>query len=268
MDYRGKSREHLKAASEQLDFGSDSDLKYAALELRMAMEALTYDRALAFKEEFPIEEYDTWQPKKVMAVLLEIDPLTDKDSTIAYGLEEKYEVPAKEMKSLGTETVLNMVVLKKHYDALGSFLHIQTIKKTKAGKTVNYERMRKRCDEIRAYLNKVLSSPVFNSTFGVFSSIECTECGKKIRKRIPRGEDTIHVECPDCDASYKVSGSGANQALWEPLQQEIECANSECTRKIAVWEKEIRLGGNWKCPVCKGKNTFVLGVAYEKSLNK
>ena len=129
-----------------------------------------------------------------MAVLLEIDPLTDKDSTIAYGLEEKYEVPAKEMKSLGTETVLNMVVLKKHYDALGSFLHIQTIKKTKAGKTVNYERMRKRCDEIRAYLNKVLSSPVFNSTFGVFSSIECTECGKKIRKRIPRGEDTIHVE--------------------------------------------------------------------------
>ena len=59
-----------------------------------------------------------------MAVLLEIEPLADKDSIIAFGLEEEYEVPAKEVTSLGTETVLNMDVLKNHYDALGSFLHI------------------------------------------------------------------------------------------------------------------------------------------------
>lgn len=268
MNYRGKSREHLKAASEQLETGSDSALKYAALELRMAMEAITYDRALAFKEEFPTEEYDTWQPKKVMAVLLEIDPMTDKDSTIAFGLEEEYGVPAKQMTSLGTETVLNMGVLKKHYDALGSFLHIQTIKSTKAGKTVDHKKLRKRCEEIWAYLDKVLSSPIFNSTLGVFSSRECAECGKKIRKRIPQGENTIQVECSNCIASYRVSDSGAYQSVWEPLQQEIECANAECMKKIVVWEKEIRLGANWNCPDCKGKNTFVLGVAYEKPLNK
>ncbi|KKM92370.1 hypothetical protein LCGC14_1219120 [marine sediment metagenome] len=268
MNYRGKSRQHLRAASKQLGTKADSDLKYAALELRMAMEALTYDRAVAFKEEFPSEEYDTWQPKKVMAVLLEIDPLTDKDSTLAFGLEEEYGIQPKEMKSLGSETVLNMCVLKKHYDALGSFLHIQTIKSTKAGKTVNHEKMRKRCEEIAVYLNKVLSSPVFNSTIGVFASIECSECSKKIRKRIPRGEDAIHVECPDCDASYRIVSSGDNQALWEPLQQKVECANPECTRKIVVWEKEIRLGRHWICPDCDGENKIVLGVLYQKSLNK
>lgn len=268
MNYRGKSREHLKAASEQLETGSDSNLKYAALELRMAMEAVTYDRALAFKEEFPTEEYDTWQPKKVMAVLLEIEPTADKDSTMSFGLEEEYGVPAKQMTSLGTETVLNMGVLKKHYDALGSFLHILTIKSTKAGKTVNYIKLRKRCEEIKTYLNKVLSSPVFNSTLGVFSSIECAECGKKIRKRIPREENTIQVECSNCVASYRVSSSGSNQSVWESLQQEIECANPECTKKIVVWEKEIRLGNKWNCQDCKGQNTFVLGVVYEESLNK
>lgn len=268
MNYRGKSREHLKAASEQLEIGSDSALKYAALELRMAMEAVTYDRALAFKEEFPTEEYDTWQPKKVMAVLLEIDPMTDKDSTIAFGLEEEYGVPAKQMTSLGTETVLNMGVLKKHYDALGSFLHIQTIKSTKAGKAINHGKLRKRCEKIKAYLDEVLSSPVFNSTLGVFSSIECAECDKKIRKRIPRGENTTHVECSNCIASYRVRSSGANESVWEPLQQEIECANAECKKKIVVWEKEIHLGAYWNCTDCKGKNTFVLGITYEKSLNK
>lgn len=268
MNYRGKARDHLKAASEQLETGSDSALKYAALELRMAMEAVTYDRALAFKEEFPTEEYDTWQPKKVMAVLFEIDPMIDKDSTIAFGSEKEYGVPAKKFTSLGTETVLNVGVLKKHYDALGSFLHIQTIKSTKAGKTVDHDKLRKRCEEIRGYLDKVLSSPIFNSTLGVFSSIECAECGKKIRKRIPRGENTIHAECSNCFASYRVNCSGANQSVWEPLQQEIECVNTECTKKIVVWEKEVRLGANWICQDCKGKNTFVLGVTYEKSLNK
>jgi len=268
MNYRGIAREHLKAATEQLETGADSALKYSALELRMAMEAVTYDRAAAFNEEFSTEEYYTWQPKKVMAVLLKIEPMADKDSTIAFGLEEECGVPARQMTSLGTETVLNMGVLKKHYDALGSFLHILTIKSTKAGKTVNHDKLRKRCEEIRTYLDKVLSSPVFNSTLGVFSSIECAECGKKIRKRIPQGENTINVECPNCDASYRVSSSGANQSMWDPMQQEIECANRECTKKIVVWEKEISLGAKWTCPECKGKNSFVLGIVYEKSLNK
>jgi len=263
MDYRRMARERLSAAAEQLEAGADSTLKYAALELRMAMEAITYDRAAAFKEEFPAEEYDTWQPRKVLAVLLEIEPLTDQDSTISFGLEEEYGVPAKKMTSLGTETVLNMGVLKKHYDALGSFLHIPTIKSLKAGRTVNFIKLRNRCEEIKAYLDKVLSSPVFNSTLGVFSSIDCTDCGKKIRKRIPQGEDFINVECPDCDASYCLSDAGDGKFLWEPIQQEIECANGDCTKKIVLWAKEVRLGAKWTCPECKGQNSVVLGIVYE-----
>ncbi|WP_194863985.1 hypothetical protein [Alloalcanivorax profundimaris] len=263
MNYTEIAREHLKAATEQLEIGADSALKYAALELRMAMEAITYDRAAAFKEEFPIEEYDTWQPRKVMAVLLEIDPMADKDSTIAFGLEEENGVPAKKMTSLGVETVLSMRVLKKHYDALGSFLHIPTIRRTKEGKKIDYSKLRKRGEEIRVYLDKVLSSPVFNSTLGAFSSIECMECGNKIRRRISQVENTINVECSNCVASYRVSYSRANQSIWEPMQKEIECANRGCRKKIVVWEKEIRQGANWTCPECKGKNSLVLGVVYE-----
>ena len=268
MNLRSKSREHLKAASEQLETGYDSALKYAALELRMAMEAVTYDRALSFKEEFPTKEYDTWQPKKVMAVLLEIDSMTDKDNTIAFGFEEEHGVLAKQMTPLGTEIVLNMRVLKKHYDALGSFLHILNIKSIKSGETVNYEKMRSRCEEIREYLNRVLSSPVFNSTLGVFSSIECVECGKKLRKRISQKEKIIHVECSNCDASYRLRSDAGNQCVWEPLKQKHKCANTECTKEIVVWENEIRVGKHWNCLDCKGKNTFVLSIAYEKALNQ
>jgi hypothetical protein len=268
MNYRGMAREYVKAASEQMEAQVDSTLKYAALELRMAMEAAIYDRAVAFKEEFPIEEYDTWQPKKVMAVLLEIDPLADKDSTLSFGLEEEYGVPAKEMRALGTEVVLNMGLLKKHYDALGSFLHILTIKSSNDGKTVDHKKLRKRCEEIVTYLEQVLSSPVFNSMLGVFASIDCTECGAKIRKRTHQGEGFLIAECSNCDASYRVKNTGIGQSVWEPIQQEVECGNADCTKKIVVWEREVCLGSRWTCPVCKGVNSIALGVLYEKSPNK
>ncbi|MCO8019430.1 hypothetical protein NI456_11235 [Brevundimonas diminuta] len=55
-----------------------------------------------------------------MQVLLDIDPDADKDRTLSVGLEEAYGIPAKEMNSLGKETLLNLSILKKHYDALGS----------------------------------------------------------------------------------------------------------------------------------------------------
>lgn len=49
MDYRNDARKYLKRCEEELMTGENERLKYAVLELRMAMEALTYDRALAYK---------------------------------------------------------------------------------------------------------------------------------------------------------------------------------------------------------------------------
>ena len=184
MNYRHESRQVLKRARAALESNDDQNLKYAALELRMAMEALTYDRAKAYKDEFPPDEYETWQPRKVMAVLLEIDATADKDSTLSYGLEETPGQPASQMTMIGTETVLNMETLRRHYDALGSFLHVPTLKQTKSGKGHDHGKLRMRCTEIAEYLDKVLTSPVHNVTLGNFATIDCAECGKPIRKRI------------------------------------------------------------------------------------
>ena len=86
-DYRGEARTLLELARRELDSGDDIRLRYAALNLRLAMEAITYDRAYAYRAEIPPQEYETWQPKKVLQLLLEIDPNVDKDSTIRFGLE-------------------------------------------------------------------------------------------------------------------------------------------------------------------------------------
>lgn len=100
----------------------------------MAIEALAYDRAQAFAAEMPPSEYDTWQPRKLLQVLLDIDPLADKDSTITFGIEPEYGVLPDKMQLLGSEKVLNAATLKKHYDALGNYLHMPTVRQLREGK--------------------------------------------------------------------------------------------------------------------------------------
>ncbi|TKB11291.1 hypothetical protein [Desulforhopalus sp. IMCC35007] len=263
MNHRNYAQKCLKRCEEELGSGDHERLKYAALELRMSMEALTYDRALAYKDEFPPAEYETWQPRKVMSVLLDIDPSADKDSSLAIGKQKEYGVPAQAMRSLGSEKVLNMTTLRKHYDALGSYLHLQSMKQVRAGKPLDFDKIRSRCEEIAAFVGEVLSSPVFNVTLGSFATMECMECGKPIRKRMPHGQEVVKVECYECHAAYTLVDKGNNNIEWQPQQHDIECANDDCKHKIVVWLHEVEAGKHWKCPSCNGKNTFELGISYE-----
>lgn len=132
-DFRNKARKTLEKAETELASNDDSRLKYAALELREAIEAITYDKAQSYQQELLPTEYATWQPRKLMQLLLEIDPSADKPTALSFGLEEEYGKPAKEMQLLGKEEPLTLTNIKKHYDALGSFLHMPTLDQLNKG---------------------------------------------------------------------------------------------------------------------------------------
>lgn len=263
MNYRHQAREYLKRSKEELATADKDHLKYAALELRMAMESLTYDRALAYKDEFPPDEYETWQPLKLMQVLIDIDPTADMGGSLAVGLEENPGVPASKMTSMGSEIVLNMSTLKEHYSALGSYLHVQSLKQSLSGKPINFEKIRSRCEEIVSFIEKVLSSSVFNITLGNFSTVACGNCGERMRKRLPHGQRETQVQCYSCHASYTLVDKGDNQVEWHPHQEEIECRNTSCKHKIVVLPIEKEIGKYWICPECKGRNIFAFGIKYE-----
>lgn len=261
IDYRSKARKYLKSANERLATGDDEHLRYSALDLRHAIEALTYDRANAYKKELPPDEYQTWQPKKLMAVLLEIDPTADKDSTVSIGIEETYGVPAPLMQVLGSEAVFNMGLLKKHYDALGNHLHVPTLKQMQT-EPPSTSKLRQRYAEIAGHIGKVLASTIHNSTLGSFASFECRQCEKPIRKRMPHGQSDIVAECFNCSASYKIKDmdDGKVQAL--PEVTTAKCANEACAHPFELWRREIQRGTAWKCPACGGQNVIDLCVRH------
>lgn len=268
MDYRNQARKCLHAAQQQINSGDDRRLVYAALELRMALEGLTYDRALAYKDEFPPKEYETWQPRKIMAVLLEIDSNADKGGSLAIGVEPAYGVQPEKMNYLGSEDVLNMSTLRKHYDALGSYLHLPSMKKFLEGKKVDLDRLRSRCEEIAHFLEQIFRSSVFNVTLGSFATLDCMECGKPVRKRLPIDAGKTEARCFDCGASYTLIIKSDRKVTWEPHQIEIECAKEGCRQVAVLWRHEFEAGRYWTCKECGGTNTLSLGLAYEGNVNK
>jgi hypothetical protein len=261
VDYRNEARKYIKSAKERLATSDDAHLRYAALDLRHAIEALTYSRATAYKNELPPKEYETWQPKKLMAALLEIDPTADKDSSLAVGVEETYGSPAPTMQMLGTETVFNMGLLRKHYDALGSHLHVPTLKQAQ-GALPSMQKLRQRCADISDYIDKVLASPVWNSTFGNFASFECHLCKAQIRKRMPHAVPEVTAECLECAASYKLKELGGGTIEAVPELTTVHCSNISCRHGVELFRREMTLGMAWTCTECGGKNVLTLGVRH------
>ncbi|MEM7408894.1 MAG: hypothetical protein AAF430_01500 [Myxococcota bacterium] len=258
-NFRNLAREALDRASEMTRAG-DHGLRYAALELRLAMEALTYDRAEAYRSEIPPEEYLTWQPRKLLALLLEIDPHADASSTLRFGIETEFGERPDEMREIGAEVVLDNSALKKHYDALGSYLHMPTLGQLdQATDSERLARLRSRCAEVAAKLEDVLASGVFNLTFGNFATIQCGRCAKPIRKRIPDAQER-EARCFACGAVYTVRENSDRGVTWRPAQEKAVCPGPECDVAVWIWKDEIEVGTRWTCEGCGKKIQIALGL--------
>lgn len=261
VNFRQRAREALARAKGELAHGAPERLAYAALELRMAIECVTYERAKTYESELPPSEYDVWQPTKLMKVLLEIDPLADASGALSFGLEDEPGVQAKEMKKLGAEKVFNMAAIKKSYDALGSYLHQPTLRQLSSGGGHDFARQRVKCEGIVAQLDEVLASRIFNINFGHFTSIQCMnpECGKPVRKRHPIGAQKLSAICAECDAPYEISAGSNGEWVWRSLVEEFPCPTETCSKVSRIWPNQLKPGAHWTCLECK--QHFEIGLA-------
>jgi len=261
-DFRSVAREALARAKEELATKKAERIKYAALELRFVMEAVTYDRAQALKNEIPPEEYHTWQPRKLMQLLHDIDPTLGMSATIAVGIEKIYgeEPPPEEMEFLGTDNIFTLADLKTHYDAIGSYLHVPTLAQVIKSGMPDQEKLRARCENLVATLEDVLGSPVWNSTLGNFTEFQCLRCNKPVRKRMPFGKLQVEATCLECKAEYVITSQDKGQTLSRAKTVEVACGDEACPEKMTLWPDELNPGTCWTCKGCGESWTLGYGV--------
>jgi hypothetical protein len=121
---------HFEKATALLATGDDDDLIYACLELRKCLEAYAYDMLHGYLSEGPMRVVETWQPDKVLKELLAIDPLSATSAVIRMQSEASETRPAGAWKFVGEDRRLAVDYLRKNYQALGSFLHVPTIRQS------------------------------------------------------------------------------------------------------------------------------------------
>ncbi|WP_051373055.1 hypothetical protein [Yersinia wautersii] len=248
--YRVKAKDCLKKALEELEHQDDRHLKYVALELRMCIEALIYDKLQSYKDEAPINTYETWQPKKILEELLIIDPFADSSSSLSFSLEDKFGNPT-EWTHLGEERMLTLKEIKKHYNYLGSFLHIQTIKQISEGKEINYKSLREKLNQIVSMIKDSLNAKLYNSNFCYSANIDCKRCNEKIKRRVPYTENyKFKTKCSHCNAPYEVTTLPEKKVCWVSLKTSTDCMNQECKTEFDIWNDKLFPDSKIKCPKC------------------
>ncbi len=105
-------------AKELLSSSEEDSVRYACLQMRMAIESLFYDLARFFKEELPTNAFTKWQPKEFLDTLIEIDPDIQNDSWLYFR-----EPDEPEYTLLGVHKKPSRKMLRDHYHKLGFFLH-------------------------------------------------------------------------------------------------------------------------------------------------
>ena len=111
IEYRTIAREALDRAKRELEGGDLVRVRYAALEIRDALEAVTYERAALYKDQLPITLYDKWTPQELLAFLVEMDPKAELATSNAIA-EQRANSSNMLKGELPDKTILTQVELK------------------------------------------------------------------------------------------------------------------------------------------------------------
>ncbi|CAA0113453.1 Uncharacterised protein [BD1-7 clade bacterium] len=244
-EYRSIAFAALERAINLIDEDEISNLTYAALELRMALECLIYQKASFYKDELSDEEFSKWQPQKLLGVLLEIDEHADQSVEMVIESSEgsEYFEPIK----LGPERLLSMREIKKHYHALGSYLHAQRYPDKTDSKSRT--KLKKRLSDLSKIIESAVNSPLQDVDIPRFSKMDCKFCGELIVRRLPLNDENVLAKCKSCSAKYLIHIE-QNRIGWEVCRAQLSCANNDCQKDISIGIHEVKEKKRVICPDC------------------
>lgn len=247
---------HIERAHEHIDSGNSDRLAYACLELRNALERIAYQKLQLRLDKITIEEIGAWQPRRAMDRLMElVDERLTKDSTLSIAPESEAGKPATEgFVTVGQNKGISPREIGKHWQKLGSFLHIRMPKKKGERSPAPDKAI------LRAYLQDVITyieeatSTRFDSHFSQNVTFQCGKCGQSIvrNSELIKEQDVVQCQNPQCTASY-VTHVKDGEFTFEPYQVTLDCKSCGETASVeanAFLAMRTNEGKIWACEEC------------------
>lgn len=232
------------------------DLRYAALELRLCIEALTYEKLRSFSAMIPESVLETWQPPQAVRALLEFEPEADGSFTIYAGVEEEYGKSAPHMQFVGRHNSLGLKWLRKHYNKLGNFLHAPS---PIANASPDVRKLKEYLAEVVSDLEAPLNSTILGGSIREVFSFICGKCTNPVVCNARTVASLHKATCfnPQCSAEYHVTISSEGQATFQLMVTAFECANTDCAGIMPVENRKLDIGVDIQCPICRLKHVIV-----------
>lgn len=246
----------LARAKKLIEIGGDEELRYACLELRMCIEAISYDKLKVYAKRVSPELLDSrnWQPRKIVTMLTEFEPYAEQDFTFVVRAEGADGKLTGNAIVLGHHKAIKLKFIKETYDRLGSRLHMPTLAQQEEKKEVSAEKLRKELSEIISELEVLCSSSV-DSSLATVINFKCEMCGNFIVRNKKGLEKKKLLICPEptCKAEYEFFYND-EKPMFKLIQLEFQCPN--CSLNQYLDKHKIREGTKVTCGDCSSK--FIL----------
>jgi len=215
--------------------GDQASLTYAALECRIALELVCYERLRVSHDYISHDDIRRWQPRHVIEILMnEANDLVAESFTYSIsktpigseGPTRAQDFDRFEYIEVGRQVGLDPKTIGKLWNSLGSFLHVK-LPKTKDEPLGSYgsrDLLRAKILETLTELKRLQLGTLISSGLGEEVSFKCV-CGATNRRRAELLKHDSRISCvnPDCSERYRTHKSDDGSFEFERITVEVRC---------------------------------------------
>jgi len=238
------STDHLERAEKIIASGDVSQFGYAVLELRLAIEEHVYRKLAHFTKRHGEKLlYEKWQPNKAIKILCQLEPHADRSYTLSMALEKEPGKQGEDFVLLGQHEALSASWITKHYNKLGSYLHLQPDSRSQKQVPLEY------VEEVIAELRRISNSNLITSIAETVH-FECPLCQNQVVCCIESLPGLEEVICPgmNCNATFLPK---QNEEGWGFKLNAVDFECPECGRVRPVLHSELSIGARIRCQGCE-----------------
>lgn len=257
----------IKLINSLLEQNTEQSLTYAALECRLTLEYLCYERFKLFFSYLSESDLKNWQPKHIIKQISdEVDEIVSKEFSISISSEKidggapqtKEEFESIKYTLLGNQSELKLNKLHQLWNGLSNVaLHIPvpSISSTALNIYGDKEKIKQKVSEAVSFLSAMKGSLLAGGALGRVYGFNCFACDTKIKRPVNNLDQQTTVSCvnPKCQESYVIQKDKSGE--FEVIRCVINflCAGcNECLDVPSRVFQELRFDQklNIKCENC------------------
>ncbi|MGK2741850.1 hypothetical protein ACSHT0_13230 [Tepidicaulis sp. LMO-SS28] len=248
--------------------GSTAALTYAALEGRLAIEKVVYERLQINHKYISPEDLKKWQPKYVVTKLIqEVDANVASSFTLSMSKDpvspdeefSQEKAEAIEYVEVGRQVGFDAKRLSKHWQALSSFLHVKVPLSSEEmiSSYSDTEILKTKLSELLDLLRPISEGTLIMNSPGEDVYFHC-ECGvENIRKsQFLTDNQTVNCHNKDCNASWLVRFHD-DRIVFEREIVSIKCAVCSAQNEFAkktFFNMDRKQIAHFECKQCGASN--------------